>query len=56
MSHSTFMSALKSDRTDKEEVMAQFWENYMSLVEQNPSSHGMDDAHCYIVFEKAEQL
>jgi hypothetical protein len=55
-SHSTFKSALKGDRTEKEkeEVMAQFWENYMSLVEKDPESHGMDYVHAYIVFEKAE--
>jgi hypothetical protein len=55
-SHSTFKSALKEDRTekDKEEVMAQFWENYMSLVEKDPESHGMDYVHAYFVFEKAE--
>jgi hypothetical protein len=34
--------------------MAQFWENYMTLVEKNPESHGMDYAHAYIVFEKPE--
>jgi len=54
-SHSTFQSALKHDRSDKEEVMAQFWENYVSLVEEDPASHGMDYAHCYIVFEKPEE-
>ena len=53
-SHSTFKSALKAEREDKEAVMAQFWENYMTLVEKNPESHGMDYAHAYIVFEKPE--
>lgn len=51
-SHSTFENALHSDRDDKEKVMAQFWENYMSIVEKDPSSHGMDYAHAYIIFEK----
>jgi len=54
-SHSTFKSALKDDRQDKEEVMAQFWENYMTLVEKNPESHGMDYSHAYIVFEKTDK-
>ena len=53
-SHSTFKSALQADRMDKEEVMAQFWENYMALVEKNPCAHGMDYVHAYIVFEKKE--
>lgn len=54
-SHSTFKSALNNDRDDqdKEKIMAQFWENYMNLVEQDPTSHGMDYVHTYIVFEKA---
>ena len=51
-SHSTFKSALKAGRDDKEEVMNQFWENYMDLVAKNPESHGMDYAHAYMVFEK----
>jgi len=55
-SHSTFKSGLKTDRTDedKEKVMGQFWENYMTLVEKNPEIHGMDYVHAYIVFEKKE--
>jgi SAM-dependent methyltransferase len=53
-SHSTFKSALKSERSEeeKEAIMTQFWENYMSLVEKNPDVHGMDYVHAYIVFEK----
>lgn len=51
-SHSTFVNALHADRDDKDDVMAQFWENYISIVEKDPSSHGMDYAHAYIVFEK----
>jgi hypothetical protein len=54
-SHSTFKSGLKADRHDKEELMAQFWENYMALVEEDPASHGMDYVHAYIVFEKVEE-
>jgi len=54
-SHSTFKSALNADREDKEEVMKQFWGNYMSLVEKNPEAHGMDYVHAYIVFEKKEE-
>ena len=56
-SHSTFKSALKADRedNDKEDVMAQFWGNYMDLVEKNPEAHGMDYVHAYIVFEKKEE-
>lgn len=53
-SHSTFKSALRPDRTDKEEVMNQFWENYKQLVEQQPEQHGMDYVHAYIVLEKTE--
>lgn len=53
-SHSTFKGALKSTRSDdeKENIMSQFWENYMSLVAKNPEAHGMDYAHAYIVLEK----
>ena len=54
-SHSTFKSALHADREDKEDVMKQFWGNYMSLVEKNPEAHGMDYVHAYIVFEKKEE-
>mmetsp|Transcript_34442 Transcript_34442/g.72501 ORF Transcript_34442/g.72501 Transcript_34442/m.72501 type:complete len:353 (+) Transcript_34442:876-1934(+) len=55
-SHSTFKSGLKSTRSEdeKEEIMEQFWENYMSLVTKNPEVHGMDYVHAYIVFEKIE--
>jgi len=51
-SHSTFQSALNEDRTDKDVVMAKFWENYVSLVEKNPTEHGMDYVHAHIVLEK----
>lgn len=51
-SHSTFRDALKEDRHDKEEVMAAFWENYVRLVEKNPTEHGMDYVHAYLVLEK----
>lgn len=55
-SHSTFKSALKTDRDEeeKEKVMEAFWENYMKIVEKNPEAHGMDYVHNYIVFEKEE--
>ena len=53
-SHSTFKSALRADREDKEEVMEQFWENYMATVEKDPESHGMDYVHSYLVFQKVE--
>mmetsp|Transcript_29825 Transcript_29825/g.54141 ORF Transcript_29825/g.54141 Transcript_29825/m.54141 type:complete len:415 (+) Transcript_29825:115-1359(+) len=55
-SHSTFKSGLKAERSEdeKEEIMNQFWENYMSLVEEKPEVHGMDYVHAYIVFEKIE--
>lgn len=53
-SHSTFKSALKESRSEeeKESIMSQFWENYMTLVEKEPEAHGMDYVHAYIVFEK----
>mmetsp|Transcript_26485 Transcript_26485/g.63550 ORF Transcript_26485/g.63550 Transcript_26485/m.63550 type:complete len:416 (+) Transcript_26485:127-1374(+) len=55
-SHSTFKSGLKDSKSEeeKEEVMTQFWENYMSLVAKSPEEHGMDYVHAYIVFEKIE--
>jgi len=53
-SHSTFQSALNDDRSDKDEVMKQFWKNYEKIVEQNPEDHGMDYVHAYIVLEKVE--
>mmetsp|Transcript_4366 Transcript_4366/g.6134 ORF Transcript_4366/g.6134 Transcript_4366/m.6134 type:complete len:404 (+) Transcript_4366:268-1479(+) len=51
-SHSTFRDALRIERTDKEEVMAAFWENYKSIVEKNPKDHGMDYVHAYLILEK----
>mmetsp|Transcript_52111 Transcript_52111/g.125828 ORF Transcript_52111/g.125828 Transcript_52111/m.125828 type:complete len:500 (+) Transcript_52111:33-1532(+) len=59
-SHSTFKAALdspsttKNKRTDdeKEMIVNKFWDNYMSLVEKDPSSHGMDYVHAYLVLEK----
>jgi hypothetical protein len=51
-SHSTFRDALEEERTDKDEVMAQFWGNYMILVAKNPKEHGMDYVHAHIVLEK----
>lgn len=51
-SHSTFQSALHPDRPDKVEVMNQFWQNYMDLVETDPDNHGMDYVHNYLVLEK----
>jgi len=51
-SHATFAAALHSDRTDKEQVLEQFWQNYQDLVAQDPSQHGMDYVHCYLVLEK----
>ncbi len=55
-SHSTFKSGLRADRSEeeKEEIMAQFWENYMALVAEEPEIHGMDYVHQYIVLEKIE--
>ena len=55
-SHSTFKSGLRADRSEdeKEDIMNQFWENYTSLVEQEPEIHGMDYSHAYIVLEKIE--
>mmetsp|Transcript_41952 Transcript_41952/g.47678 ORF Transcript_41952/g.47678 Transcript_41952/m.47678 type:complete len:428 (+) Transcript_41952:57-1340(+) len=55
-SDSTFRNALRSDRTedDKDLIINQFWENYISLVEQNPAEHGMDYAHTYLVLEKKD--
>lgn len=55
-SHSTFKDGLKTDRSDddKEAVMSQFWENYISLVEKNPEAHGMDYVHAYIVLKKVD--
>ncbi len=55
-SHSTFRSALKDDRSDdeKDEIMDQFWENYMALVAENPGVHGMDYVHVHLVLEKTD--
>jgi len=53
-SHSTFRNALKSERDDKEEVLSQFWENYMSIVAKKPENHGMDYVHAYLVLEKRQ--
>jgi len=51
-SHSTFRNALRSERDDKEDVLNQFWENYVALVEKEPKDHGMDYAHVYLILEK----
>jgi len=51
-SNSIFRGALGDGRTDKDEVMNQFWENYMNLVKEDPGSHGMDYVHAYLVLEK----
>ncbi len=53
-SHSTFRSALKDFRSEeeKDEVMDQFWENYVALVAENPEVHGMDYVHVHLVLEK----
>ncbi len=53
-SHSTFRNALKDDRSDDEKnrIMDQFWENYISLVAENPEAHGMDYVHVHLVLEK----
>ncbi|CAJ1949436.1 unnamed protein product [Cylindrotheca closterium] len=51
-SHSTFQSALNQERNDKEAIMGKFWDNYISLVAKNPTEHGMDYVHAYIVLEK----
>lgn len=41
-SHSTFKSGLHPNRPDSDQVMQQFWQNYMDLVETDPNIHGMD--------------
>jgi hypothetical protein len=51
-SHSTFENALHKHRTDKKEVMDQFWKNYIDIVAADPDAHGMDYVHCYLVLEK----
>ncbi|KAL3937786.1 MAG: hypothetical protein SGARI_001987 [Bacillariaceae sp.] len=50
-SESTFKNALKSHQ-DKEAIMDKFWSNYVDLVAEDPSIHGMDYAHTYLVIEK----
>jgi hypothetical protein len=50
-SESTFKNALKSHR-DKDAIMEKFWFNYVDLVAEDPSIHGMDYAHTYLVIEK----
>ena len=53
-SNATFRSALKDDKSDdeKDKIMDQFWENYVSLVAENPEVHGMDYVHVHLVLEK----
>ena len=50
-SESIFKNALKSHR-DKEAIMEKFWSNYVDLVAEDPSQHGMDYVHTYLVIEK----
>lgn len=50
-SESTFKAALKPHQ-NKKEVMEKFWSNYADIVEKDPSAHGMDYVHTYLVVEK----
>jgi len=51
-SESTFRNALKANRGNKDGIIAKFWSNYVDLVEKDPSVHGMDYVHTYLVLEK----
>jgi hypothetical protein len=51
-SESIFKNALKPHRNDKDAIMEKFWSNYVDLVTQDPSIHGMDYVHTYLVIEK----
>lgn len=53
-SNSTFRSAFRADRpeAEKDELVSKFWANCEAIASADPSKHGMDYAHCYIVIEK----
>lgn len=51
-SESTFKNALKPHQ-DKSSIMERFWSNYVDLVAEDPSAHGMDYVHTYLVIEKS---
>ena len=50
-SESIFKNALKSHQ-EKDAIMEKFWANYVDLVAADPSVHGMDYVHSYLVIEK----
>ncbi|KAG7370601.1 SAM dependent carboxyl methyltransferase [Nitzschia inconspicua] len=51
-SESTFKNALKPHQ-NKNAIMERFWSNYVDLVTEDPSKHGMDYVHTYLVIEKS---
>lgn len=50
-SEAIFKNALDDSR-DKDAIMKKFWSNYVDLVAEDPSVHGMDYVHTYTVIEK----
>lgn len=53
-SNSSFLTALDKSRPEEERVklVDQFYERYEALVAQDPSKHGMDYVHGFMVIEK----
>ena len=53
-SEPTFVSGLSKDRSPAEiaEIIDAFYQSYEDLVTEDPTGHGMDYVHCYLVASK----
>lgn len=56
-SNSTFYTALSESREEAERkaLVEELYKRYETLVAQDPSAHGMDYVHAFMVLEKIEQ-
>ncbi|XP_032243202.2 methyltransferase LUC1 [Nematostella vectensis] len=57
-SNSTYRSGLSDDRSDKEKdaIVDEFFRRYEADVATDPSRHGMNYVHCYMVIKKRSDL
>lgn len=55
-SNSTFLSALDESRpmNEREALVDEMYKRYEKIVAQDPSQHGMDYVHCYLLVEKVD--
>jgi len=56
-SESTFFSALSPDRPieERRDIIDDFYAGYQADVAANPSGHGMDYVHCFMVISKTDR-